>query len=217
MDDGASRARSQLAADVAGLLEEYDVIRREGFLEGQCEVRPGEAAGDAAGGGAPGEPAGRTIGANRLVSPISQGGMGVVWLGERCDGQFEGLAAVKLLTIRFGRSDARFRREANILARVTHPDTDQLITTFPTGTHWGGDWVVGLDGLFYVDQQRPGTVAIDFLPFGGPSLRPVHAFRLTAPAARNIGTFAIAPDESWLVWSQDDYRNTDIMMIAHRP
>ena len=26
---------------------------------------------------------------------------------------------------------------------------------------------------------------------------------------------AIAPDESWLLWAQDDYRNTDIMMIAH--
>jgi Tol biopolymer transport system component/serine/threonine protein kinase len=117
----------QLAADVAGLLEEYDVIRREGFLEGQCEVRPGEAAGDAAGGGAPGELAGRPIGAYRLVSPIGQGGMGVVWLAERCDGQFEGLAAVKLLTIRFGRSDARFRREANILARVTHPNIAHLI------------------------------------------------------------------------------------------
>ena len=53
--------------------------------------------------------------------------MGVVWLAERCDGQFDGLAAVKLLATRFDRSEARFRREATILARVTHPNIAHLI------------------------------------------------------------------------------------------
>ena len=117
----------QLAGDVHGLLEEYDVIRQERFLEGQCTVRPGDAAADAATGPAPAGFAGRIIGAYRLVSPIGQGGMGIVWLAERCDGQFEARAAVKLLAIRFGRSDARFRREANILARLTHPSIAHLI------------------------------------------------------------------------------------------
>ena len=115
-----------LADDVRGLLEEYDAMRRDGFLEGQCTVRPGHAAGDVAADAAPAG-LGRTIGAYRLVSPIGEGGMGLVWLAERCDGQFEGRAAVKLLAIRFGRSEARFRREANILARVTHPNIAHLI------------------------------------------------------------------------------------------
>ena len=59
-------------------------------------------------------------------------------------------------------------------------------------------------------------MAIDFLPFGGRSPRPVRVALLTASAGRSVSTFAIAPDESWLVWAQDDYRNTDIMMIAQR-
>src|SRR5262245_34086257 len=116
-----------LADDVRALLEEYDVMRRDGFLEGQCTVRPGDAAGDVAIPEAPAGLPGRTVGAYRLVSPIGQGGMGLVWLAERCDGQFEGHAAVKLLAIRSGRSEARFRREANILARVTHPNIAHLI------------------------------------------------------------------------------------------
>jgi hypothetical protein len=66
-------------------------------------------------------------------------------------------------------------------------------------------------------RRQSGTVAIDFLPFGGPSRRAVRIALLTAVAARTVSAFAIAPDESWLVWAQDDYRNTDIMMIAHRP
>jgi Tol biopolymer transport system component len=94
---------------------------------------------------------------------------------------------------------------------------DELVTTFPAGTHWGGDWVVGAGGLYVLNERRSGTVAIDFLPFGRPSPRPVRVALLTAAAARAVSAFAIAPDESWLVWAQDDYRNTDIMMIAHRP
>ena len=68
------------------------------------------------------------LGAYRLVSLLGRGGMGVVWLGERCDGQFEARAAVKLLdTTRITSGEARFRREANFLARVTHPNIAHLL------------------------------------------------------------------------------------------
>jgi Tol biopolymer transport system component/serine/threonine protein kinase len=116
-----------LASDVGMLLQEYDVIQRERFLEEGVEFRPEASADEQADQGAPPAPASRTIGAYRLVSPIGQGGMGVVWLAERCDGQFEARVAIKLLDIRFGRSEARFRREANILARLTHPNIAHLI------------------------------------------------------------------------------------------
>ena len=55
--------------------------------------------------------------------------MGSVWLAERCDGRFEGRAAVKLLNIALmGRAgEERFRREGNILARLTHPHIAHLI------------------------------------------------------------------------------------------
>ena len=63
--------------------------------------------------------------------------MGSVWLAERCDGRFEGRAAVKLLNIAvMGRAgEERFRREGNILARLTHPNIARLIDAgvSPTG------------------------------------------------------------------------------------
>ena len=43
--------------------------------------------------------AGQVVGAYRLVSPIGEGGSGSVWLAERCDGRFDGHAAVKLLNV----------------------------------------------------------------------------------------------------------------------
>jgi eukaryotic-like serine/threonine-protein kinase len=73
--------------------------------------------------------AGQTLGAYRLISLIGQGGMGSVWLAERCDGRFEGRAAVKLLNIALlGRAgEERFRREGTFLAKVTHAHIARLI------------------------------------------------------------------------------------------
>jgi len=92
---------------------------------------------------------------------------------------------------------------------------DQLVMTFPKGTHWGGDWVAGARGLYFLNDWTPGSVGIDFLPFGAHQ-RAVRVASLTRPPARSATTFAVAPDESWLVWAQDDYRSTDIMFIPPR-
>ena len=72
---------------------------------------------------------GQVVGAYRLISLIGQGGMGSVWLAERCDGRFEGRVAVKLLNVALmGRAgEERFRREGTFLAKVTHPHIARLI------------------------------------------------------------------------------------------
>jgi eukaryotic-like serine/threonine-protein kinase len=72
---------------------------------------------------------GQIVGSYRLCSLIGQGGMGSVWLAERCDGRFEGRAAVKLLNVALmGRAgEERFRREGNFLAKLTHRHIARLI------------------------------------------------------------------------------------------
>jgi serine/threonine protein kinase/tetratricopeptide (TPR) repeat protein len=108
-----------LGDDLAGLLAEYDGLQASRYLENR---------GDAGGVAAP-SLAGQVLGAYRLMSPIGQGGMGSVWLAERCDGRFEGRVAVKLLNVALlGRSgEERFRREGTFLARLTHPHIARLI------------------------------------------------------------------------------------------
>ncbi|MBT9491928.1 MAG: protein kinase, partial [Paucibacter sp.] len=73
--------------------------------------------------------AGDQLGAWRLVSMLGEGGMGTVWLAERTDGRFDGQAAIKLLrTGLFDEaSQARFRREGAILARLHHPGIAPLL------------------------------------------------------------------------------------------
>jgi serine/threonine protein kinase/tetratricopeptide (TPR) repeat protein len=126
----AIRARdAALGADLETLLAEHEDLQEAGFLERALPLthHPVEMQ----------SLEGQIVGAYRLVSLIGQGGMGTVWLAERCDGRFEGRAAVKLLNIALvGRAgEERFRREGNFLAKVTHPHIARLIDAgvSPTG------------------------------------------------------------------------------------
>lgn len=106
-----------LAAEIAALLEEHGAANRERFLEDSIP-RPASTS-----------LAGQTMGPYTLASLIGQGGMGNVWLARRSDGRFEGKAAVKLLNASLlGRAgEERFRREGNILSRLTHPHIARLL------------------------------------------------------------------------------------------
>jgi tRNA A-37 threonylcarbamoyl transferase component Bud32/tetratricopeptide (TPR) repeat protein len=71
---------------------------------------------------------GRRCGPYRLVSVIGRGGMGVVYLAERVDGEVTQRAAVKLLQP--GLQDIqreRFLQEREILAGLTHPNIAHLL------------------------------------------------------------------------------------------
>src|SRR4029453_6417539 len=93
-----------LADDLRSMLAQHRTVHESKFLE-RAVLDPGHAP--------LGTLTGQVVGAYRLVSPIGQGGTGSVWLAERCDGRFEGRAAVKLLNISLvGRAgEERFRRE----------------------------------------------------------------------------------------------------------
>jgi serine/threonine-protein kinase len=73
--------------------------------------------------------AGTRIGPWRLVAPLGRGGMGEVWSAERADGQFEQAVALKLLKRGMDSEEvlARFLRERQILARLTHPGIARLL------------------------------------------------------------------------------------------
>lgn len=74
-------------------------------------------------------PAGANVGCWRIQRELGRGGMGVVMLAERVDGQFEQLVALKL--VKRGMDSeavlARFLRERQILARLSHPNIARLL------------------------------------------------------------------------------------------
>ncbi|HEY8563406.1 MAG TPA: protein kinase [Pyrinomonadaceae bacterium] len=72
---------------------------------------------------------GERVGAYRLIEELGRGGMGVVYLAERADGEFRQKAAVKLIK-RGMDTDfivRRFRRERQIVATLNHPNIARLL------------------------------------------------------------------------------------------
>lgn len=71
---------------------------------------------------------GTQIGAHRIVKEIGRGGMGVVYLAERADEDFEQRVALKLIKRGMDSNQIldRFLRERRILARLEHPGIARL-------------------------------------------------------------------------------------------
>jgi serine/threonine protein kinase/tetratricopeptide (TPR) repeat protein len=122
----ALRARDpQLANQLEALLEEHRAVKQEGFLQ-KVPMLSSETL----------HFTGQALGAYKLISPIGQGGMGVVWLAERSDGRFERRVAVKVLNVALvGREgEERFKREGAILGRLSHAHIAKLLDAGVTET-----------------------------------------------------------------------------------
>ncbi|HTR37306.1 MAG TPA: protein kinase [Bryobacteraceae bacterium] len=77
----------------------------------------------------PGAVPGRLVGAFRIVREIGHGGMAVVYLGERDDGQFRMRAAIKMLKPGVYSREIlqRFANERQTLAALDHPNIVKLL------------------------------------------------------------------------------------------
>ena len=107
-------------------------------------------------------PAPSAIGAYQVLRELGRGGMGVVYLGERADGEYRKQVAIKLITT--GRHDAglqrRFRRERQILAQLEHPGIARLIdggATEEGQPYFIMEYIQGLTLAEYCDRNRLGV------------------------------------------------------------
>ena len=85
----------------------------------------------------------------RLEKELGRGGMSVVYLGKRDDGQFEQTVAVKILpsgSVIKSRID-RFNAERNILARLEHPNLARFIDGGLTEEGWPYFTLEYVDGV----------------------------------------------------------------------
>ena len=107
--------------------------------------------------------AGADIGCWRVGRELGRGGMGVVMLAERNDGQFEQRVAIKLIK-RGMDSDAvlkRFLHERQILARLSHPNIARLL-----------DGGLSADGRpFFVMEYVEGTPLVAYCNANSLGLR----------------------------------------------
>ena len=80
-------------------------------------------------------PPGTRIGPWRIERELGRGGMGVVYLAERADGEYEQTAALKVVKRGMDTAEVlrRFRAERQILARLQHPGIARLLDGGMTG------------------------------------------------------------------------------------
>ena len=101
------------------------------------------------------------IGPYRLKRELGRGGMGVVYLAERADGQYRSRVAVKLLRNSPDAEDLhrRFLAERQILASLNHPNIAQLLDGGVTDGQLPFlvmEYVDGVPITTYCDRQRLG-------------------------------------------------------------
>jgi tetratricopeptide (TPR) repeat protein len=108
------------------------------------------------------EPGGQ-LGAYRLLHQIGSGGMGLVWLAERDDGEYRQRVAIKLLKRGMDSDEilARFRVERQILADLSHPNIARLL-----------DGGITPDGLPYLVMEYVEGLPLDeYCRLRSPDLR----------------------------------------------
>jgi eukaryotic-like serine/threonine-protein kinase len=104
------------------------------------------------------------IGPYTILNEIGRGGMGVVYLADRDDGEYRKRVAIKLITsARPGANsdhpnlDQRFRRERQILAHLEHPGIARLLDggATPSGQpYFVMEYVEGPPLLVWCDEHR---------------------------------------------------------------
>ena len=108
--------------------------------------------------------AGTQLGHYSLVRQLGRGGMGTVWLAQRADGQFQRTVALKLISagLESEAIQARFLRERQILASLSHPNIAKLLDggLAPDGRpYFVMEYVDGEPITSYCDQLHLDVVA----------------------------------------------------------
>ena len=161
-------------AELRSLLAHHDATAAPDLLDApdaaQALAAESTSASDAA---PPPERRGQRLGAWEITAFLGSGGMGEVWEARRADGQFEGVAAIKLLKRGMDSAAvlARFAQERNALARLSHPHIARLL-----------DAGLSDEGLPFFVMERVDGRPIDRAAAGRPIAQRLGLFLQLADA-----------------------------------
>ena len=105
---------------------------------------------------------GRLVGPYRIVRELARGGMGIVYLAERADGQFRQQVALKLIRhgIDSDRIHRRFLAERQILARLSHANIARLLDGGVSDrgeAYFAIEYVEGVAIIFHAEARALGV------------------------------------------------------------
>jgi Tol biopolymer transport system component/DNA-binding winged helix-turn-helix (wHTH) protein len=96
-----------------------------------------------------------------------------------------------------------------VWSRAIDGGDSTLVFRLAERTAWGGEWVLADRGVYWVNESSP-QFSIDFYDF-----RTRRSQVVTVPrgAYDSGGGFSVAPDGSWLVFGQQDYSASELVLV----
>jgi hypothetical protein len=86
------------------------------------------------------------------------------------------------------------------------------VLNFPKASFWGY-WAVGKEGIYFVNTETAPQPALQFLSFAGKRVLDVAALD-RRPVAFEPG-LSVSPDERMILYTQEDQRSSDIMLVEN--
>ena len=86
------------------------------------------------------------------------------------------------------------------------------VLDFPKGSFWGY-WALVKTGIYYVNTETGAQPALQFLRLADKQVVQVAALdRRPVPFLPGM---AVSPDERWVLYTQEDQRSSDIMLVEN--
>ena len=142
-----------------------------------------------------------------MVRELARGGMGVVYLAERADGQFEQRVALKLIKRGMDSDEIhrRFLAERQILARLSHPHIARLLDG---GVSAEGQPYFAIEYVEGTTHRRPLRGAGP-RPGGPPAALPATCATRCATPTRTSSSTAISSPRNILVTADGQVKLLD--------
>jgi Tol biopolymer transport system component len=86
---------------------------------------------------------------------------------------------------------------------------EALVHDLVKPANWG-QWAVVDEGVYFVNSTEPSSPAIEFFDFATSQVRPIA--RLEKPT---IAGLAVSPDGRWILYTQVDRQENDIMLVEN--
>ena len=86
------------------------------------------------------------------------------------------------------------------------------VLNFPKGSFWGY-WALAKEGIYFVNTETAPQPALQFLRF--VDKRVVHVAALDKRPVPYVSGMAVSPDERSILYTQEDQRSSDIMLVEN--
>ena len=86
------------------------------------------------------------------------------------------------------------------------------VLDFPKASFWGY-WALVKKGIYFVNTETGPQPALQFLSFA--EKRVVHVAALDRRPVPFLAGMAVSPDERWILYTQEDQRNSDIILVEN--